>query len=80
MNKVSENPLKNRTHTLDTSLMIVTGLFVTLYLTSNIMAVKVIGLFDLFYFDAGTVTFPFAYMLGDVLTEIWGYKTARKVI
>jgi uncharacterized integral membrane protein (TIGR00697 family) len=44
------------------------------------MAVKVIGLFDLFYFDAGTVTFPFAYMLGDVLTEIWGYKTARKVI
>ena len=80
MNKVSENPLKNRTYTLDTSLMIVTGLFVTLYLTSNIMAVKVIGLFDLFYFDAGTVTFPFAYMLGDVLTEIWGYKTARKVI
>ena len=42
MNKVSENPLKNRTYTLDTSLMIVTGLFVTLYLTSNIMAVKVI--------------------------------------
>ncbi|MBO7280924.1 MAG: queuosine precursor transporter [Bacteroidaceae bacterium] len=44
------------------------------------MAVKVIGFFDLFYFDAGTITFPFAYMLGDVLTEIWGYKTARNVI
>jgi uncharacterized integral membrane protein (TIGR00697 family) len=44
------------------------------------MAVKVIGLFDLFYFDAGTITFPFAYMLGDVLTEIWGYRTARKAI
>ena len=80
MNKVSDNPLKNRKQTLDTPLMIVTGLFVTLYLTSNIMAVKVVGLFDLIYFDAGTITFPFAYMLGDVLTEIWGYKTARKVI
>ena len=79
MNKVSENPFKNRTGG-DMPLMVVTALFVTLYLTSNIMAVKVIGLFDLFYFDAGTVTFPFAYMLGDVLTEIWGYKTARKVI
>ena len=46
----------------------------------NIMAVKVIGLFNLFYFDAGTVTFPFAYMLGDVLAEIWGYRTSKKVI
>ena len=61
-------------------LIIVTAFFVTSYLVSNLMAVKVIGLFDLFYFDAGTITFPFAYMLGDVLTEIWGYRTTRKII
>ena len=79
MDKVSENPFKNRTNG-DMPLMVVTALFVTLYLVSNVMAVKVIGLFGLFYFDAGTITFPFAYMLGDVLTEIWGYRTARKVI
>ena len=60
--------------------MVVTALFVTSYLVSNIMAVKVISLFGLFYFDAGTIVFPFAYMLGDVLTEIWGYRTARKII
>ena len=60
--------------------MIVLALFVTSYLVSNVMAVKVISLFGLFYFDAGTITFPFAYMLGDVLTEIWGYRTARKAI
>lgn len=79
MNKVSDNPLKNRERS-QRLLMAVVALFVTLYLVSNIMAVKVISLFDLFYFDAGTITFPFAYMLGDVLTEIWGYRTARKVI
>ena len=79
MDKVSGNPLKNRKDS-QTALMVVTALFVTLYLVSNIMAVKVIGLFNLFYFDAGTITFPFAYMLGDVLTEVWGYRTARKVI
>jgi len=79
MDKVSENPFKNRTGS-DTPLITVTALFVTLYLVSNIMAVKVIGLFGLFYFDAGTITFPFAYMLGDVLTEVWGYKTAKRVI
>ena len=80
MDKVSENPFKNRKDNQNSALMVVTALFVTLYLVSNIMAVKVIGLFDLFYFDAGTITFPFAYMLGDVLTEVWGYRTARKVI
>ena len=79
MDKVSENPFKNRTAG-DMPLIVVTALFVTCYLVSNLMAVKVIGFFDLFYFDAGTITFPFAYMLGDVLTEIWGYRTTRKVI
>ena len=77
--KVSDNPLKNRMF-FDTPLMIVTGLFVTLYLVSNVMAVKIVGIFGLLYFDAGTITFPFAYMLGDVLTEIWGFRTAKRVI
>ena len=79
MHKVSDNPLKNRAAG-GNALMIVTALFVTLYLVSNIMAVKVIGLANLFYFDAGTITFPFAYMLGDVLTELWGFRTAKRVI
>lgn len=71
-----------RTKTISKSslLLIVSLLFVTLYLVSNVMAVKVISIFGLFYFDAGTITFPMAYMLGDVLTEIWGYRTSRKVI
>ncbi|MBQ8307465.1 MAG: queuosine precursor transporter [Alistipes sp.] len=79
MNKVSENPFKNRMSS-QSLLLVITTLFVTLYLTSNIMAVKVISIFGLFYFDAGTITFPFAYMLGDVLTELWGYRTAKRVI
>lgn len=80
MDKVSDNPFKTDRRSSHTPLMIVSTLFVTLYLVSNVMAVKVINIFDLFYFDAGTITFPFAYMLGDVLTELWGYRTAKKVI
>ena len=79
MNKVSGNPLKNRVDG-NMPLIVITALFVTFYVISNIMAVKVIGIANIFYFDAGTLTFPFAYMLGDVLTEIWGFKTAKKVI
>ncbi len=79
MNKVSENPLKNRFDKSD-SYAIIAVFFTVCYIVSNIMAVKVIGVFGLFYFDAGTITFPLAYMLGDVLTEIWGYRVARKTI
>ena len=79
MNKVSENPFKNRTGAIS-PYVVITVLFIMCYVVSNLMAVKVIGFFGLFYFDAGTITFPLAYMLGDVLTEIWGYRTAKKTI
>ncbi|MBO5732601.1 MAG: queuosine precursor transporter [Alistipes sp.] len=79
MYKVSENPFKNRVST-QTVFLTCVALFCALYIVSNIMAVKVISLFGLFYFDAGTITFPLAYMLGDVITELWGYRTARRVI
>lgn len=76
-NQVSENPEKNREFNY---LTIIAALMVACYLTSNIMAVKLIDIGGITSFDAGTITFPLAYMLGDVLTEIWGFKTSKKVI
>lgn len=31
-------------------------------------------------FDAGTVLFPISYIIGDVLTEVYGYKHSRRII
>ena len=31
-------------------------------------------------FDGGTLLFPIAYVLGDVLTEVYGFKVARRAI
>ena len=31
-------------------------------------------------FDGGTLLFPFAYVLGDVLTEVYGFRAARRAI
>jgi len=31
-------------------------------------------------FDGGTLLFPFAYILGDVLTEVYGFRAARRAI
>ena len=78
-NKVPENPSKNREGDF-TPLVVVSALLVTFYLIANLMAVKIITVGSMSLFDAGTITFPFAYMLGDVLAEVWGYRTAKKVI
>lgn len=77
--QVPENPAKNRTSQCDW-LVIITALTVTCYITSNLMAVKLVEVGGRSWFDGGTITFPLTYMLGDVLTEIWGFKTAKKVI
>jgi uncharacterized integral membrane protein (TIGR00697 family) len=63
-----------------TPLVVVAGLMITAYLTANVMAVKLVEVGGVAMFDAGTITFPLAYMLGDVLTEIWGFRVAKKVI
>lgn len=78
-NRVPKNPIKNReTHSI--YLTYIACIMTAIYLTSNIMAVKLINVMGITLFDAGTITFPFAYMLGDTLTEIWGFKTTRKII
>jgi len=64
----------------DWPLIVITALSVTLYLTSNLMAVKLLAIGGVTWFDCGTLLFPLVYMLGDVLSEVWGYAVARRVI
>lgn len=62
------------------SLVVIVAIMVTCYLTANVMAVKLISVRGITVFDAGTLIFPITYMLGDVLTELWGFRTAKRVI
>ncbi len=58
---------------------IVLGLFVAVLLISNIASTKILDLGP-FTFDGGTILFPIIYIFGDILTEVYGYKAARRVI
>ncbi len=58
---------------------IAVALFVASLLTANIIAVKLIQLGPLIL-PAGVVIFPVSYILGDVLTEVYGYRWARRAI
>jgi uncharacterized integral membrane protein (TIGR00697 family) len=55
------------------------ALFVTCLLTANTMATKLIVVGGV-VLTAGIVVFPISYVVGDVLTEVWGYGAARRVI
>ncbi|OHE20342.1 MAG: hypothetical protein A2X95_04785 [Syntrophobacterales bacterium GWF2_56_9] len=56
-----------------------TGLFVTCLVVSNIIAIKPIAIGP-FFLPAAIVIFPVSYILGDILTEVYGYRRARQVI
>jgi queuosine precursor transporter len=56
-----------------------TALFVTCLLTANTIAAKLVTIGGL-TLTAGIVIFPISYVLGDVLTEVWGYAATRRVI
>lgn len=59
--------------------VVVTAIFVTCLITANIIAVKLVGVFGL-VFPAAVVIFPLSYVIGDVLTEVYGYARARWAI
>jgi uncharacterized integral membrane protein (TIGR00697 family) len=59
--------------------LLVAALFVTALIVSNIIAVKLIDVAG-FILPAAIIIFPVSYILGDVLTEVYGYARARQVI
>lgn len=59
--------------------------FVTVILLSNILGAGKVATVDLpgigaWPFGAGILFFPVSYVIGDVLTEVYGYARARRVI
>jgi len=60
--------------------------FVVVLVLSNIASsAKIVDLgFSIFgipmAFDGGTLLFPLAYVLGDILTEVYGFRAAKRVI
>lgn len=58
---------------------------VTVLLCANLIGPAKVGVIDLpligvLAFGAGNLFFPFSYIFGDVLTEVYGYARARRAI
>ena len=59
--------------------VIIAAIFVTCLITANIIAVKITGVGSVFL-PAAIIVFPLSYIFGDILTEVYGYRWARRVI
>ena len=54
--------------------------FVAILLLSNLIGAAKVSEIAGFRFGAGVLFFPLSYVLGDVLTEVYGYGRARRVV
>ncbi len=59
--------------------VLLTAGFVTCLITANITSVKLVEIHG-WVVPAGIIVFPISYIFGDVLTEVYGYRQARRVI
>ena len=75
----------NRTNIDSPWIILISSIFVTSLLTSNIIAVKLVDfgtlpLLGAMVVDAAIIVFPISYIIGDVLTEVYGFHMARRII
>ena len=54
--------------------------FVAILLLSNVIGAGKVAQFHGYEFGAGILFFPLSYLLGDILTEVYGYARARRCI
>jgi uncharacterized integral membrane protein (TIGR00697 family) len=54
--------------------------FVTVLLCANVIGAAKVAEIGGFTFGAGVLFFPISYIFGDILTEVYGYARARKVV
>jgi len=59
--------------------VIIVAVFITCLITANVIAVKLVDVFGMIM-PAAVLIFPVSYIAGDVLTEVYGYHQARRVI
>lgn len=70
---------KNNVPRFSPLFLVLASFFVTLLLISNIIAGK-LALFCGITLPAAVILFPLTYILGDVLTEVYGFQRTRLVI
>ena len=60
--------------------LIITVVYVTCLLLSNLVAGKMWAVTSNITLPAAVILFPITYIFGDIFTEVYGFKNARIII
>lgn len=67
-------------------LLLIASIFTGCLIVANIVAIKIADFSGIsgpvpdYFLPAAVVIFPISYIVGDILTEVYGYRVARRVI
>jgi hypothetical protein len=75
----TSNSVKDNTEIRKTTLIYLTAISAGILLISNLAATKLWDMFGIAV-DGGVICFPISYILGDIIIEFYGKKTAKSVI
>lgn len=59
---------------------VLVAVFTALVIISNVTATKSVAFGSAIITDGGFIVFPLTYIIGDVLSEVYGFKAARRAI
>ena len=59
--------------------LVLVAVFVACLVVSNVIAGKIVAI-GVLTWSAALVVFPVTYIIGDIMTEVYGFRRARQVI
>jgi len=71
--------MENEKNYVSRLFVIISVVFVTCLLLSNLVAGKMMSVFGI-VLPAAVILFPITYIFGDILTEVYGFKNSRLII
>jgi len=71
--------MKKNKNTYSVYFVVITVITVALILISNVSSIKLFSLWKI-VLPSSALLFPFTYIVGDIVAEVYGYKKARFVI
>ncbi len=80
MNTTNEQNILPQRQKYSSAFLLLTVLFCTSLVASNFLETKVIGVCRGFNITGGLLVFPISYIIGDCISEVWGFAKTRIII
>lgn len=76
---IRRKPMESK-NTYSKTFVVISGLYIACLLISNIIAGKLWQVLDGLFLPAAVILFPLTYIIGDILTEVYGFQRAKTII